>query len=838
MNSRHHLHMFQDKINSKKPFSVIRPADGEYHILNRLSVHAIDKWTPNENVIRDLYDSIHKASLQSNMYIGIPCPDCQGRYMYEYYMKNFNIKNVTYANVFNNFQWKIFLKSIPKFYYIGPGTNENERVIDRFIIDELLTNTWDASTFLPVLEEWVRERTGLFLVSAGPLAKIIIPYLHERHTKNQYLDVGSALDNLLKKNPNTRSYTLPDSYESKLICSHDIGHTFQWYYFYTPDYDCWNRHLQNTLRDFFHIQPILLHTIDGLHEIHHCHHWTGCSKKIQLLVDCIRKNIGHRIVFSDATLYVNPQKVKELYKLVRDAPNGMTFMRNDSTDEINLCFISIDCTLDVLHTWETILGMIGPNDRDQYIASKVIHNPHFFEASKCVAQWPVDIALWNSRHRESFLVLKIFTQTNESKSVRDAFRLAVMNYYGYHIDKEITCILTYYKRPHCFYEQLDAIQKQTIPPTKIIVWVNGVDFYPSDIEGVTVVNASENFGVWARFTVALMAKTDYVCVFDDDTIPGLKWFENCIETIEKVNGLLGTIGVIFKNSMDTYQIDTRWGWDNPNEDVKKVDIVGHSWFFRRQWLQYLWKYYEPDNMFIVGEDIAFSCALQKEGIGTFVPPHPPNNIDMFGSKPDKAWLYGTEDVAISHQHSTSEKFNRAFEIFRKKHSFDIIRDVSFTGGWSYTQKEMNELFKYTKPGLKILEFGAGDSTAKIYKLLHPSLYYVYETDKKYIPINDFIKVFIYEDVESTVLDHGELTFDLVLIDGPNGETRKYWFSKIQKCVHSGTILLVDDFNHYKSFGEELDRCFEYEVLSFSDEPFVEYGEHSWKIVRITSIKAV
>ena len=40
----------------------------------------------------------------------------------------------------------------------------------------------------------------------------------------------------------------------------------------------------------------------------------------------------------------------------------------------------------------------------------------------------------------------------------------------------------------------------------------------------------------------------------------------------------------------------------------------------------------------------------------------------------------------------------------------------FEGGWSYTQKEMTELFHYIvySPKYAILEFGSGDSTRKIY----------------------------------------------------------------------------------------------------------------------------
>jgi hypothetical protein len=78
----------------------------------------------------------------------------------------------------------------------------------------------------------------------------------------------------------------------------------------------------------------------------------------------------------------------------------------------------------------------------------------------------------------------------------------------------------------------------------------------------------------------------------------------------------------------------------------------------------------------------------------------------------------------------------------------------------------------------------------------------------------------------------DIQFDIVLVDGPHGDNRSRWYAKIRKNVKAGTIILVDDFNHYTCFSEELDKNFKYELLSHSDEPFVAYGEHSWKIVRV------
>jgi hypothetical protein len=163
----------------------------------------------------------------------------------------------------------------------------------------------------------------------------------------------------------------------------------------------------------------------------------------------------------------------------------------------------------------------------------------------------------------------------------------------------------------------------------------------------------------------------------------------------------------------------------------------------------------------------------------------------------------------------------------------------FNGGWSYTQLEMTELFKHLKfqPTFSILEFGSGDSTKKLYSYIRSKvqnlIYYTYESDNTFLDTTTpDIKYIKYDISEIDSLATPDIQFDLILIDGPNGELRSKWYSKIKKNVKQGTILLIDDFNHYKSFSTELDKNFEYELLSFSDEPFVPYGEHSWKIVSI------
>lgn len=163
----------------------------------------------------------------------------------------------------------------------------------------------------------------------------------------------------------------------------------------------------------------------------------------------------------------------------------------------------------------------------------------------------------------------------------------------------------------------------------------------------------------------------------------------------------------------------------------------------------------------------------------------------------------------------------------------------FNGGWSYTQKEMTELFKHLtfSESYSILEFGSGDSTAKLCdytsKKVKNLTFYTYETSHEFLNNkHPNVNYILYDREGIDALELPDLKFDLILIDGPNGEYRSKWYSKIKNNVKSGTIVLIDDFNHYESFGRELDKNFQYELLSFSNEPFVPYGEHSWKIVSI------
>lgn len=216
------------------------------------------------------------------------------------------------------------------------------------------------------------------------------------------------------------------------------------------------------------------------------------------------------------------------------------------------------------------------------------------------------------------------------------------------MSNDITVVLNGYKRPQCLSHQLNAIEGQTIKAKQVMLWQNiGASFDPAITSQTVHAASNANFGVWARFAYALNAKTEYICVFDDDTIPGNRWFENCLNTIKTHEGLLGTVGVVFHSNV--YIENHRVGWVAPNRETTEVDIVGHSWFFKRDWLSHFWREMPRiDTSYLAGEDIHFSAMLQKyANMKTFVPPHPPEDQSLWGSSPIFGMKYGVDNVAIS-----------------------------------------------------------------------------------------------------------------------------------------------------------------------------------------------
>lgn len=214
------------------------------------------------------------------------------------------------------------------------------------------------------------------------------------------------------------------------------------------------------------------------------------------------------------------------------------------------------------------------------------------------------------------------------------------------MSKSITVILNCYKRPEYLEEQIAAIKKQTVPPDNIWIWVNSTKenrktpFHSLGVD--KIIKSDTNFKYHARFALGLLAQTEYVAYFDDDTIPGNKWFENCMNTMEETPGILGGAGVVLKSR--AYYDHFRMGWPTQNEKTAPVDLVGHAWFLKREYLNYMWMEtpYTLDN----GEDIQLGYLAKKYGgIQCYCPPHPADQPELHSSL--KPVEYGNDKKASS-----------------------------------------------------------------------------------------------------------------------------------------------------------------------------------------------
>jgi hypothetical protein len=227
---------------------------------------------------------------------------------------------------------------------------------------------------------------------------------------------------------------------------------------------------------------------------------------------------------------------------------------------------------------------------------------------------------------------------------------------------KISVILTAWCRPQYLEEQVERILDQSIRPHEVILWYNSPPKKLGFLERKQLVSFKNdkyvkkiicdyNFGIIPRFSMASCMEGEYVCIFDDDTMPGERWFENCLSYVDSKNVMCGTIGLRFLSSNELNTEKPRMGWEAMNTHLECVDVVGHSWFLRREWARYFWD--EEPLLRSFGEDIHFCAMLQRYNIGVACPPHPENDRSLWGSvKPER----GVDKVAISCSSDKSKEF--------------------------------------------------------------------------------------------------------------------------------------------------------------------------------------
>lgn len=204
-------------------------------------------------------------------------------------------------------------------------------------------------------------------------------------------------------------------------------------------------------------------------------------------------------------------------------------------------------------------------------------------------------------------------------------------------------------------------------------------------------------------------------------------------------------------------------------------------------------------------------------------------------------------------------------------------------GWGLSRKQLIELLEIIKNfesnNVRVLEFGSGKSTEflvdvvlnKIKNLeitsFDDNIQYAYQGDYEFLKLkirellecDDETYNLMFKNLEIDINKLNKKTtpltsrqknnfyeilpddifgiYDLMILDGPNGNGRNFSFLYVKNHLTIGSVVLVDDFNHY-DFMEKLSLLFEYEVLHENQGGGIDQWNTGgiYKIVKITKLK--
>ena len=196
----------------------------------------------------------------------------------------------------------------------------------------------------------------------------------------------------------------------------------------------------------------------------------------------------------------------------------------------------------------------------------------------------------------------------------------------------IDVVLNCYRRENEVRFQRWWLEQQSIPVGRFWVWHNdgGMGRMQRAIANSNNAINDENHKFYGRFTYGLLASARHLAYFDDDTIPGLFWFQNCLHGMREDPGVYVAVGVKLLEQ-GRYSPHERNGWASGDQQKSELaDLGGHAWFFERDWLRFFW--FERPTTFHTGEDMHLSFSVQKHcGLPTIAPAHPQQCMGLWGS---------------------------------------------------------------------------------------------------------------------------------------------------------------------------------------------------------------
>jgi len=100
-------------------------------------------------------------------------------------------------------------------------------------------------------------------------------------------------------------------------------------------------------------------------------------------------------------------------------------------------------------------------------------------------------------------------------------------------------LLAYHARPALVETQLRNLFAASVRPVGMVAWVNPSDMaeFPDSVihmlEQVAPIYAPADMGPWMRWAPVIACASKYVCILDDDCLPGPQWLARAIERLDK-----------------------------------------------------------------------------------------------------------------------------------------------------------------------------------------------------------------------------------------------------------------------------------------------------------------
>jgi hypothetical protein len=282
-------------------------------------------------------------------------------------IKNFVIKHGI-THFIHSDSDNALLTDFSKFTYTNAGFSHNNKIVPNVIfmtVDAIIhiTDFYLKLYSLPINEFKESIRPFLDKINGND-------HYSDMYFLRQAMDISGFSFEILDESKFTSWYDLSKSYynlhftyenKTNVKAFYDKLYpqsVIPLYFIYTPDYIFWKNHITETLHGTFDIRPI---AIEKMRLSNRSHHMLNVTDKIQGMVTAIQKNMGSYILFTDATIFINKNKVRQFKKYIDSyiSKNHDMVYAYLAQDPINMGVMLINCNDKTLAFYQNILSIMN-----------------------------------------------------------------------------------------------------------------------------------------------------------------------------------------------------------------------------------------------------------------------------------------------------------------------------------------------------------------------------------------------------------------------------------------------------------------------------------------------